>query len=177
MKKYLFGAALLLISSSAFAAETIKATVGHMCCGGCKAAATAGVKKLDWVDAVAIDGTAVTITAKGDQKVDVVALRDALSKSGFPAAEILVSGPVTMTVGHLCCPMCTNDMKTKLAEVRSQVLDKDNIKIDQASKTVVLQPLAGKQLNLVSLLNQMDRAGFSAVKCTVSAAAATTARK
>lgn len=171
MRKYLFGAALLLTTSSAFAAESVKATVGHMCCGACKAAATAGVKKLDWVDNVAIDGTAVTITAKGDQKVDVVALRDALRQSGFPASEILVSGPVTMTVGHLCCAGCTNDLKAKLGELRSQVVDKDNIKIDQATKTVTLQPLAGKQLNVIALLGQMDRTGFSATKCTVSGAA------
>ena len=39
--------------------------------------------------------------------------------------------------------------------------------IDQASKTVILQPAAGKELNLVTLLTQLQRTGFSASSCLV----------
>ena len=85
MKKLVIAAAFLLGTTSAFAAESIKATVGHMCCGGCKSAASSAVKELKWVDAVAIDNDVLTVTAKGDQKVDLVTLTDALQKSGFPA--------------------------------------------------------------------------------------------
>lgn len=174
MKKFLTMAALLCVASSAFAAETIKATVGHMCCGNCKAAATAGVKKLDWVNEVAIDGTVMSVTAKDGQKVDLIALCDSLNKSGFPASEVLISGPVTFTVGHLCCAGCVNDLKAKIAEVRSDKLDKDSIKIDQATKTVVLQPKAGQTLNLIALMHQMERTGFSATKATMNGTAAAT---
>jgi len=169
MKKFLFGAALLLLASSAFAAETIKAKVGHMCCGACKAGATAGVKKLDWVDAIAIDADTITVTAKGDQPVDLIGLMDALNKAGFPANEILVSQPIKLNVSHLCCASCTADLKAKLAELRSMVLDKDKTVIDQGAKTVVLAPVAGKSLNVVPLLHQMERAGFGASKGIVVA--------
>lgn len=173
MKKLLFGAAFLLLASSAFAAETIKATVGHMCCGSCKASATAGVKTLDWVNDVAIDGTTMTVTAKDGQRVDVAALLDALRKTGFPANEVMVSGPVTMTVGHMCCQGCVNDLKGKLGEIKSNRLDKANVRIDLPSKTVVLAPVAGQTMNLIPILHQMDDAGFAAVKCTIGTAAAT----
>jgi len=174
MNKYLMTSALMLVASAAFAAESVKTTVGHMCCGACKASATAGVKKLDWVDGVAIDGTTVTITAKVDQKVDLVGLLDALNKAGFPASELNVTGPVTLSVAHLCCAGCVNDLKAKLADVRSNKLDKQNIKIDQAAKTVTLQPVAGETLNLVPLLHQMERTGFAASKGTLAGGAAAT---
>jgi copper chaperone CopZ len=172
MKKLALAAALMLGTTTAFAAESLKATVGHMCCGGCKAAATAPVKALDWVDTVAIDGDVVTVTAKADQKVDLVALTNALNKGGFPAREIMVSGPVTFTAAHLCCAGCVNDLKTKMAAVRSELLDKEKIVIDGTAKTITLQPVAGKSMNIVPIISQMARAGFSASKATVSAAAA-----
>jgi len=70
---------MLLAASAALAADSVKVTVGHMCCGGCKASATAGIKTVAWADSVAIDGTACTITAKSGEKCDVVSLRDALA--------------------------------------------------------------------------------------------------
>jgi Heavy-metal-associated domain. len=177
MKKLVFGAAFLLAASSAFAAETVKATVGHMCCGGCKATATKGVQSVAWVDSVAIDdGGVVTVTAKADQKADLIALTDALNKSGFPARDIQVSGPVTLSVAHLCCGGCANDLKTKLAAVRSEILDKDKIVVDQSAKTVTLQPVAGKSMNIVPILRQMANAGFAASKCSMAAAATTSTK-
>src|SRR6185369_14220561 len=118
-------------------------TVGHMCCGSCKTAATAGLKTVPWADSVTIDGTVATVVAKADQKVDVIALRDALAKAGFPAKEIMVSGPVTLTVAHMCCAGCANELKAGMAQVRSAILDKDRVTVDQAAKTVTVQPMAG----------------------------------
>lgn len=170
MKKIIFAAALLLATSTAFAAESIKATVRHMCCGACKAAATEGLKRLEWADNIAIDGTTITVTAKADQKPDVVGFIEALDKSGFPPREIAATGPVTLTITHLCCGGCVADLKAQLGEIRSQVLDKQNIKIDAEAKTVTLQPLAGQTLNLVAMLNQLKRTGFSASKGTMATA-------
>src|SRR2546423_10639844 len=127
MRRLLFGAAMLLAASAALGGDSVKVSVGHMCCGGCKAAATAGIKTVAWADDVAIDGTTCTVTAKSGEKCDVVSLRDALAKCGFPAKEIMVSGPVTLNVAHLCCAGCANDLKAKLGAVRSDVLDKDKI--------------------------------------------------
>jgi copper chaperone CopZ len=166
----LTGAAMLLLATSAFAAETVKVTVGHMCCGSCKAAATAGLKTVPWADSVTIDGTVATVVAKGDQKVDVVSLRDALAKAGFPAKEILVSGPVTMSVTHMCCAGCANDLKTGLAAIRGDRFDKEHITVDQAAKTVTVQPAAGMTMNLIQVLRQMENAGYSATKCTITTA-------
>src|SRR5437660_12879305 len=93
----------------------------------------------------------------------------ALHDAGFPAKEITVSGPVTMTVGHMCCGGCVAALKTNMGEIRSQVLDKDNVKIDQAAKTVTVQPVAGKSLNLVSLIRQMENAGVGGQKVLIVA--------
>ena len=170
MNRFLAGAAMLLLTTTAFAADTIKVTVGHMCCGGCKAAATAGIKTVPWADSVTIDGTVATVVAKGDQKVDVVSLRDALATAGFPAKEIMVSGPVTLTVAHMCCASCVNELKAGIAQLRSAVLDKEHVTVDQAAKTVTIQPMAGMSMNLVPVLRQIENAGYSATKATLSAA-------
>lgn len=170
MKRILITAVLILAAAAANA-DTIKATVGHMCCGSCKAAAMGGVKTIAWADSTTIDGTTLTVTSKPGMSVDVVSLVNALNKCGFPPKEINVGGPVTMAIAHLCCGQCASDLKTNMAAIRSQVLDKDNVKIDQATKTVTVRPLEGKQLNLVSLLRQMQQTGFSASSCTVTATA------
>jgi len=176
MKKLVFAAATiagLLAASSAFAAESVKATVGHMCCGSCKTSAMSGVKKLGWVADVSIDGTVLTVTAKDGQQADIAGLMDSLHACGFPAKEIRVSGPVTITVSHLCCGGCVADLKAAIANLRgnNNLVDKDTVKIDQASRTVVIKP-AGADMNIVPILHQIDIAGFSAEKCTIGSAAA-----
>jgi copper chaperone CopZ len=170
MKPLMLAACLVIAAICSATADSVKVTVGHMCCGACKAAATAGVKNVAWADTVAIEGTVVTVTAKSGMKVDLVSLSDALNKCGFPAMEITTASPVTLTLAHLCCGGCVNDLKAKVANIRSQVLDKENVKVDQAAKTVTFQPLAGKELNVVSLLTQLQRQGFSASACTIVSA-------
>ena len=177
MTKALLAAAMVLAGSAALAADSVKVTVGHMCCGACKGSATAGAKNAAWVDSVAIDGTTVTVTAKEGQKVDIVTLMDAMQKSGFPAREISASGPVTLTLAHLCCGGCVNDLKTKVGELRSQTLDKGNVKIDQASKTITLQPAAGQKLNVAAIVRQLATAGFAPSSGTIVAASGPTPRR
>lgn len=177
MKKLLATIAALIPAVSAVAADSVKVTVGHMCCGSCKAAATAGIKTVPFADSVTIDGTVATVTAKPDQKVDLVALRDALAKAGFPAKEIMVSGPVTLTVAHMCCAGCANDLKTSMGQVRSNLLDKERITVDPAAKTLTIQPVAGMSMNIIPILRQMENAGFSASKATMATARATPSKR
>jgi len=177
MRKWTLAAGLLLIASTAFAAESIKVTVGHMCCGACKAAAMEGLKKLEWAEGSVISETTVTVTAKADQKVEVISLLDALNKAGFPARQIDSSGPITLTLAHLCCDGCANDLQTKIGEFRSAQLDKGNVKIDKTARTVTLQPQAGMTLNVVAMIRLMERAGFSASRCTLAPAAAAIASR
>ncbi|MHB9131437.1 MAG: cation transporter [Armatimonadota bacterium] len=169
MLKFLAAFALLAAVSTSFAATTITATVGHMCCGGCRNAATTGVKKLDWVDAVTINGTAVTVTAKAGQQVEVISLRDALNKAGFPANEMLVSEPVTLEIAHLCCGGCADAVKTALGKVTDANFDKGSITVDMKTKTAVVRPLAGKNMNLITILQQMEQGATSALKGTIGA--------
>lgn len=146
-------------------AEEVKATVGHMCCAGCQAAATAGLKKLEWVENVTIDGKTVSVSAKAGQKADYAGIIDALTKSGFPPAELTVNKPIVLTVAHLCCAGCVNDLKAKLPDLRNPALDKASVKVDEAAKTVTMAPLAGQALNLVALLREFERrTGCSASK-------------
>src|SRR5436190_47100 len=83
-------------------------------------------------------------------------------------ASAAAADSIKATVGHMCCGGCVADLKTNMAAIRSQVLDKDNIKVDQATKTVIVQPVAGKELNLVALLRQLQSTGFAASSCTVA---------
>src|ERR1041384_6044846 len=89
MKRLLMAVCFLVATSGAALADSVKATVGHMCCGGCKAAAMNGLKAVSWAENTSIEGTTLTVTAKSGQKVEIVSLVDALSKAGFPATEIV----------------------------------------------------------------------------------------
>lgn len=171
----------MLVGTGAFAADTVKMSVRHMCCGGCKSSAAAPIKALPWVADVAIAETTITVTAKEGMKPELVSLMQAGLKGGFPAREINTGGAVTLTMAHLCCPSCVNDMKAKIAEIRSMVLDKDSVTIDAEAKTVTLKPQAGKVLNVAALLRQVENVtGFSASKCILaegSSAALTSAKR
>jgi len=167
MMRTLWTAVLLAACSSALATDSVKATVGHMCCGGCKSAAIAGAKSIPWADDAVVDGTVMTVTAKEGARVELISLVEAMNKAGFPAREILAEGPVTLTIAHLCCPACANDLKTAVSNLRGQVIDKDNAKVDAAAKTLTIGPVAGRKMNVVALLSQLGRAGFSATSCTL----------
>lgn len=174
--RLVLAAGLILAGTSAMAADSVKVTVGHMCCGACKASATNGLKGVTWADTVAIDGDAITVTAKAGQKIELVSLTDALNKCGFPAREITASGPVTMTLAHLCCGGCVNALKEKVAAFRGNTLDKDNVKIDLATRSVTFQPAAGQNINVAGLIRQLQTAGVYPTSCTMVVAAAAASR-
>ena len=166
IKTAAFSAALLLCVTGAFAASKVTAGVGHMCCGRCKAVATAGLAKV--ADDVSIEGNNVTLTPKGD---DLLPAIEALRKSGFPAKTLLVSGPVTLGVAHLCCSGCQTGLAKVLADAKLAALDPDSIKIGDGSVTLSAKP--GMKLDLIPLIAGMEKGGFSPSKITVGSASAT----
>ncbi|MHB0936994.1 MAG: hypothetical protein ACYDCO_15435 [Armatimonadota bacterium] len=167
MKVLLIAAACLLMVS-AFAAESVKVTVGHVCCGGCANALVDGAKKAAWVEKVTVDGTTATVTAKAGQHIELVSLFDGMTKAGMPPKEVLISGPVTLTIGHLCCGGCANALKAALAGVDVPNFDKAGVKVDLATKTATIKPVDGKSVNLIPVLTQMEKGGFSATKIVLN---------
>src|SRR5437899_938390 len=79
VKIAILSAALMVCAAGVFAASKVTAGVGHMCCGRCKAVATAGLAKV--ADGVSIEEDNITLTPKGD---DLLPALEALRKSGFP---------------------------------------------------------------------------------------------
>ena len=158
--------ALLLCAAMAQAETKVTVGVGHMCCDSCKLSATTALSKV--AGNVGIEGTTLTITLKENNLVPVL---DALRKGGFPANRIEAgSAPVTINVGHLCCPGCKMGLTKALAGSKIEELDTDAIKIGEDSVTVKAKD--GKKLDLAPVLAAMEKGGFSAVKISLGAAAA-----
>lgn len=168
----LFSAAALLLSVTSALAETkLTVGVGHMCCGSCKKSATEGLSKV--ATNVAIDGKNITMTLNEDNLVPTL---NALRRSGFPATSIMAgNGPATMTIGHLCCAGCKNDLKKTLAESKIENLDVDAITVDEDN--VIVKAKAGKSLDLAPVLAAMTKGGFSATKITVATTTAKLTKK
>lgn len=159
----------LLVGCAALAADSITVVVGHQCCGGCANALVAGAKQAPWVDTVALKGTTAIITAKADHPVEFISLIDEMRKAGFPPNTIDVSAPVTLSIAHLCCGGCVNALKTALTGSKAANLDTANVKIDAATRTATIAPVAGKSVNLVQVLRDMEQGGFSATKAVYAA--------
>jgi hypothetical protein len=157
--------ALLLCATLARAETKVTVGVGHMCCGSCKASATAALAKV--TSSVGIEGTTLTLTLKENNLVPVL---EALRKGGFPATRVDAgSSPVTITVGHLCCQGCKNSLTQVLAGSKVEALDTDSIKIGEDSVTVKARD--GKSLDLAPVLAALEKGGFSAVKITLGTSA------
>src|SRR5205814_647620 len=90
--------------------------------------------------------------------------------SGFPAKTLLVSGPVTLGVAHLCCGGCKAGLAKALKEANVAALDPDSIKMGEDS--VTLSAKAGMKLDLIPLIAGMEKGGFSPSKITVGGASA-----
>src|SRR5262249_29629826 len=135
--------ALLLCGVGAIAQSKVTVGVGHMCCGACKAAATAGLAKV--ASDVSVDGKNITMTLKDGNLAPAL---DALRKSGFPANQVMVGGkPATLTVGHLCCGGCKSGLTAALKNAKIEELDTDAIKVGEDN--VMVQAKAGKSLDLI----------------------------
>ena len=165
LKTFVLSAALLVCVTTAFAASKITTGVGHMCCGKCKAAATQGLSKV--ADDISIDGDNITLAPKGD---DLLPTLEALRKSGFPAKTLVVNGPVTLGVAHLCCGSCRTGLSKALTSAKLDALDTDSIKIGEDS--VTLKAKDGMKLDLIPLIAGMEKGGFSPSRITVASAAA-----
>jgi hypothetical protein len=165
LKTVVLSASLLVCVTAAFAASKVTTGVGHMCCGKCKAAATQGLAKV--ADDITIDGDNITLTPKGD---DLLPALEALRKSGFPAKTLVVNGPVTLGVAHLCCGTCRAGLSKALTSAKLETLDTDSIKIGEDS--VTLNAKAGMKLDLIPLIAGMEKGGFYPSKITVGSASA-----
>ena len=153
-------------------ADPILVKVGHICCGKCEAAASAGAKSASWVDNVSIQGTTVTVSPKAGENVELVSLIQGMRKAGFPPSEIMVSSPITVVVGHMCCGGCAADLKGKLSQSKVPGLDTGAIATDVAARSISLKPLAGRTLNVVAVLRDIEAAGFGPQTCVITSASA-----
>lgn len=80
------------ISLVATPGTTVTATVGHMCCGGCAAAAKASTTKLPFVEKTEVDQAAKTITVTPKAGAySLSALVSALEAGGFRPLKVTVS--------------------------------------------------------------------------------------
>ncbi|MGC8668980.1 MAG: heavy-metal-associated domain-containing protein [Chthonomonadales bacterium] len=162
-----------LVLASAFAeADSVAVKVGHMCCGKCQAAASAGAKSAPWVEGVSIQGTTVTVSPKAGEQVELVSLMQGMRKAGFPPAEVTVSGPITVAVAHMCCGGCASDLKAKLSQSKIPGLDTASIATDVSNRTVAVKPLAGHTLNAVAVLREIEAAGFGPQSCVIASSSA-----
>jgi copper chaperone CopZ len=168
VKSLLISAVLTVgFGGPAFAVPTLKATVGHLCCGGCEGAVKANTGKVAWVAETQTNrgDNSVTVTAKDGMEVDAFALIHSLQRAGFPPTALLLSGAqtITMDVGHLCCGGCVNPLKSALTNV--PWIQNADVK---ANAPVVLTIKGDSSPNLTELLDVMGKAGYSANKLTIT---------
>lgn len=126
----ILSAALLCLANLAAevrAAETIKLTDMHICCGGCTSGIKAAVKGLDGVS-VTVDQDAEEATVIGDTKEAAQKAVDAIVKAGYHAsadgkslpAEKAPAGKVaklTVSNAHNCCGACAKAINAAVASV------------------------------------------------------------
>jgi copper chaperone CopZ len=155
------GAALTLAAvTPGFAAPMLKATVGHLCCGGCDAAVKRNTATVAWAGDTQTDrgSKSVSVTPKAGMQVDAMALYTALQSGGFPPTAYQLSGGKTikMDVGHLCCGGCVNPLKAELGKV-SWVKNADV----QANAPVTLTLDPAQTVDLSELIAIMMKAGYA----------------
>lgn len=173
--RYLLPAAsavVLVVAAPAMAAETIKISGLHLCCGGCVSAANEALESVVGVSDVEVDQELRTATFSA---ADDTAVRDAgkaLLNAGF-YGEIARNGkksplPVPengkIAAGtkadravfdnvHLCCKNCTRGVTNSLAKI-SEVVAVD---CDIKAHTVTL---TGKDMDLAAVASALQSAGF-----------------
>lgn len=166
----LFPASLLLAAGSVVAAPPLTATVGHLCCEPCKAAATGGLGKV--ADGIKVEGLTVTFSAKGD---DVLPALEAMRKGGVPAKSVLISSPATLNVTHLCCGTCRKGLASAIAAGKIANLDPEATKVGE--NNLVVAPKAGTKIDLIAVITAMETGGFSPSKVVLSASTAKVSRR
>ncbi|HEV2471482.1 MAG TPA: hypothetical protein VGS41_02385 [Chthonomonadales bacterium] len=165
-------AGLALAIGAARADTTITVGVGHMCCGGCRAAAKAALQSV--AKSVQIDGKTVTVTLTS-QDGNIVPALEALRKGGFPPTKVDAgAGPVTFGIAQLCCGTCKADLKAALTQTQIPQLDASAIQIGDNS--VTLKAKAGSTLDIVPVMAAMEKGGFYASSISIGAAAASAKR-
>jgi copper chaperone CopZ len=166
---------LLALSVALFAVPAL-ATAGdvqikgvHLCCGACVTGATAALKPVEGLSAVAIDRDSKSIgfTATDDKAADagIKALADAgffgTATHGGKALAFPASGAkdgaaadtVTLTGVHLCCGACVTGAQRAVQGVKGVT----TIDIDLKERTV---KLVGKEIKETDAVAALAAAGF-----------------
>lgn len=115
------------LAAEARAAETVKLTNMHICCGGCTKGIMKAVEGLDAVK-VTVDQDAEEATVVGDTKEAAMKAVTAIVKAGYHAAvdgkslaaEKVPAGKVaklTVSNAHNCCRSCANAINAAVASV------------------------------------------------------------
>jgi copper chaperone CopZ len=167
-KSLLASAVLALgLATPSLAAPTVKATVGHMCCGSCERSVKTTASAVAWVADAQTDraGKTVTVSPKAGMEVDAITLLDSLRTSGFPATQLELTGGQTlkMDAGHVCCAGCANGLKAALAKV--SWIQSADVKVNGPAMLTV-KP--GATANLTELIQTLTAAGYSVNHLIVS---------
>jgi hypothetical protein len=146
------GAALSIAAvTPGFAAPAVKATVSHMCCGGCESAIKTKATSLG---EVTTDRPGKSVTVMGKENMDVMASVNTLTMIGFPPTNLYVSGAkmVKMDVGHLCCGACVGPLTKALTDAGY----KAEVKANQPVMLTV-----DENTDCIKVINVMRAAGFA----------------
>jgi uncharacterized protein (UPF0212 family) len=158
--------ALAVCAIGAKADYKVTVGVGHMCCGSCKKDAEESLKTL--ASNVSIDGKTITMTVKDN---DVEPALAALRAAGFPPLHVDAGGaPVTIAVGHMCCPKCVTGLKEALLDAKIAALNTDDMTLGMGK--LVVKAKEGKSLDLIEVTKAMEAGGFSATKISLGNAVA-----
>lgn len=174
MKSLITVAVLSLVAlvsvSSTWAAPPVTVSVGHLCCKPCEIAATTGLAKV--ADGIKVEGLTITFSAKAD---DLLPSLEAMRKGGVPAKSLLVSGPATFGILHLCCSTCRTGLASAIAAGKIATLDPAATKVGE--NNVVVAPKAGMKLDLIAVIAAMETGGFSPSKITIATTTAKATRR
>ena len=160
---------LLFGLSSLAAAEEVKVTGVHLCCGKCVKAATSALQGIKGISAPRAnqDEEVVTFNAEGTDLAEAGVA--ALAKAGFagtatmggaavkaPASGIAAGAAgnaATISNMHLCCGGCVRAAEGAIKEVSGV----KSVTSDAKGGTIAV---SGEAISLEALLNALHEAGF-----------------
>lgn len=165
----------LLTGADAAAAETVKITGLHLCCGGCVAAAEEALADVTGLSDLEVDQELRTATFSADDEKAIAAAGAALLDAGFfgeieragkksppaiPENARIASGTkadrAVFDNVHLCCKNCSRGVTNALAKVREVVA----VDCDTKAHTVTL---TGKEMDLAAVADALHAGGFHGV--------------
>ena len=166
------GIVLLLTVASASAAETVKITGLHLCCGGCVSAVEEALKPVTGLSEVVVDQELRTATFSADDDKAIQDAGAAILSAGFfgelnrngktsplsipENAQIATNTKADRAVFdnvHLCCKNCSRGVTKALAKLGDVVA----VDCDTKARTVTL---TGKNMDLAAVADALHAGGF-----------------